>query len=119
MHNLELQVGEKEKKEVELKAELEHTQKTLKMMSLGTSKLENILSMGKARGDHHGIGYIGECSMSKTIFECSMSKTIFVKEHASSKPQPKVKKNVSEFQSQCRKFIPICHYCNHPGHIRS
>ena len=52
MHNLELQVGEKEKKEVEL----EHTQKIIQMMSSGTSKLEHILSMGKASGDHHVLG---------------------------------------------------------------
>ena len=105
MINLELQIDEKEKKQVELKAELVHTQKTLKMMSPGTSKLEHILSMGKASGDHHGLGYTGECSTSKTIF---------VKGHASLEPLPVVKKNVSEFRPQCSKFIPICHYCNHP-----
>ena len=88
MINLELQIDEKEKKQVELKAELVHTQKTLKMMSSGTSKLEHILSMGKASGDHHGLRYTTECSMSKIVF---------VKGHAASEPQLVVKKNVSEF----------------------
>ena len=79
------------------------------VMVKNTSKLKHILPMGKASGDHHGLRYTGECSTSKTIF---------VKGHACSEPQPVVKKNVSEFRPQRRKFIPICHYCNHLGHIR-
>lgn len=52
----------------ELKAELEHTKRTLKVLNSGTYKLEHIRTMGKASSDHYGPGYTGERSTSKTVF---------------------------------------------------
>lgn len=65
--NFEFQVAEKEKLQ-ELKAEIEHTQKTIKTMNSNSSKLDHILSMGKASSDHHGLGYTREFSTFKTVF---------------------------------------------------
>ncbi|EXB90374.1 hypothetical protein L484_004877 [Morus notabilis] len=72
-----------------MKAELEHAQKTLKMMNSGTSKLDHILTMGKANGDHYGLGFSGKGSTSKTVF---------VKEQVTQEPQPVIGKRVSDFQ---------------------
>ena len=66
--NYEFQATENEKKLQDTKAELESTQKNLKMMNSGTTKLDHILSMGKASCDRHGLGYTSECSTSKTVF---------------------------------------------------
>ena len=41
------QIAEKKENIQKLKAEMEYTQKTLKMINSGTSKLEHVLYMGK------------------------------------------------------------------------
>ncbi|XP_024019584.1 uncharacterized protein LOC112091065 [Morus notabilis] len=66
--NNEFWAVENEKKLQETRAESEHTQKSLKMMNSGTTKLGHIPSIGNASGDQHGLGYTGESSTSKTVF---------------------------------------------------
>ena len=48
--------------------ELESTHKNLKMMNSGTTKLNHILSIGKASYDRHRLGYSSECLTFKIIF---------------------------------------------------
>ncbi|KAI3443888.1 hypothetical protein Pfo_000553 [Paulownia fortunei] len=86
-------------------------EKQIIMMKLdsGKKKLDEILSIGKPYSDHHGLGYTGKSSTLKTIFvkETKLVRSIFDKSKKSifQKPKPK-------------RFIPICHFCNLPGHIR-
>ena len=89
--------------------------KLVKMLNFGSSKLDHILSLGKAVGDHAGLGYTGTRSDQKTIF---------AKATNSFNPQEAKKQNSEisnmkfEEKSSKRKRIPRCHYCNHLGHIR-
>ena len=61
MINYEFLAAEKERKLQETRLKLENTQKSFKMLNSGTGKLDHILSIGKLSGDHHGLGYTGEC----------------------------------------------------------
>ncbi|XP_024030940.1 uncharacterized protein LOC112094406 [Morus notabilis] len=108
--NYEFQAVENEKKLQETRAELEHTQKSLKIMNSGTTKLDHILSIGKASGDRHGLGYIGESSTSKKVFVKKTS--------APKPPTSSSKKTIISFPRH-KKFVPTCHYCNLPGYISS
>ncbi|GMN44882.1 hypothetical protein TIFTF001_014081 [Ficus carica] len=56
------------KKLQETKLHLENTQKSLRMLNSDTAKLDHIRSIGKSSRDHHGLGYTGESSSSKTVF---------------------------------------------------
>ena len=47
---------------------LEKTQKLLRLLNNGSSKLDHLITTSKSFGDHGGIGYKGESSGSKTIF---------------------------------------------------
>ncbi|XP_024019486.1 uncharacterized protein LOC112091030 [Morus notabilis] len=60
----ESKIAEMRKRLQEANAELERTQKTLKMMNTGTAKLDHIFSMRKSSHDHFGLGYSGECQSS-------------------------------------------------------
>ncbi|KAI3463689.1 hypothetical protein Pfo_020352 [Paulownia fortunei] len=88
--------------------ELLHTQKMMKL-DFGKKKLDEILSIGKPCRDHHGLGYTGESSTSKTIFvkETKPVQSIFDKSKKFVFQKPKSK-----------RCIPICHFCNLTGHIR-
>ena len=48
--------------------ELKRTQKTLRLLNNGTSKLDHLITTGNSFDDHSGIGYKGESSSSKYIF---------------------------------------------------
>ncbi|XP_024028691.1 uncharacterized protein LOC112093781 [Morus notabilis] len=107
--NNEFQATKNEKKLQDTRAELESTQKNLKMMNSGTTKLDHILSIGKASCDRHGLGY---------TVECSTSKTVFVKETHASEPRTTLNKKVIISPPRRKRFVPICHYCGLAGHIR-
>ena len=47
---------------------LERTQKSLRLLNNGSSKLGHLITTGKSFGDHGGIRYKGESSSSKTVF---------------------------------------------------
>ena len=48
--------------------EHEITQKRLRLLNNGTSKLDHLITTGKSLGDHNGVGYKGESSAIKTVF---------------------------------------------------
>ncbi|XP_024019817.1 uncharacterized protein LOC112091153 [Morus notabilis] len=104
----EFEIAEMRKRLQEANAELERTQKTLKMMNTGTAKLDHILSMGKSSHDHFGLGYSGECQSSNSVF---------VKEKTQAKTKIPHSKTIIHASRQ-KPFIPICYYCSFPGHIR-
>ncbi|XP_068315001.1 uncharacterized protein [Pyrus communis] len=103
--------------------------KKVQELSIGSKKIDKMLSYGKNFGDKGGLGF----EYAKTT---SSSVTRFVK--ASDTPNLKVGDdkclgltsifaNVSNpvktsvnpnKHKQSRKFIPICHFCGIPGHIR-
>lgn len=47
----------KKKKWIEALAKLESTKKCLRMLNSGTTDLKQILTMGKASSDYHGLRY--------------------------------------------------------------
>ena len=44
---------------------LEKTQKMLRLLNNGTSKLDHLIIIGKSFGDHSGVGYKGKFSGTK------------------------------------------------------
>ncbi|GMN27137.1 hypothetical protein TIFTF001_044083 [Ficus carica] len=38
------------------------------MLNSDIAKLDHVLSMGNSSGDHHGLGYLGECFSTKAVF---------------------------------------------------
>ena len=89
--------------------------KSVKMNNSKSSKLDQILNLGKAVGDRSGLGYIGKRSYSKTVFVQATNtfNPQEVKKHKS-------KRHLMEFgeKNLIRKCIPRCYYCNHLGHIK-
>ena len=59
---LETLVAKKELKLKEVYLELERTQKSLKMLNLGTIKLEHTLTLRKPNRDQRGLGFVNETS---------------------------------------------------------
>ncbi|KAI3463760.1 hypothetical protein Pfo_020423 [Paulownia fortunei] len=76
---------------------------------------DEILSTGHVGENHQGISYVGECSNTKMD---PKSKIKFVK---STVTKPSIfnsgKKKVFQ-KLRLRRYVPICHYCHIPGHIR-
>ncbi|XP_024018312.1 uncharacterized protein LOC112090655 [Morus notabilis] len=107
--NYEFRAVEREKKLLETRFELEYTQKSFKMMNSGTTKLDHIISIGKASGDRHDLDYTGESSTSKIMF---------VKKTSAPKPLTSSSKKVTISSPRHRWFVPTCHYCGLLGHIR-
>ena len=87
--------------------------KTVKMLNSGSSKLDQILTVGKVAGDHMGLGYKGESSSTKTIF---------VPAAKVEKPEMNQKKTRTQSGTRSsapvKKWVPVCHYCERVGHIR-
>ena len=65
---LEVLLAEKTETLKTVTIELERTQKSLRLLNNGSSKLDHLITTGKSFGDHGGIGYKGESSSSKTVF---------------------------------------------------
>ena len=65
---LELLLAEKTETLKLVTTELDRTQKSLRLLNNGSSKLDYLITTGKSFGDHGGIGYKGESSGSKTFF---------------------------------------------------
>ena len=65
---LEGNLAESEKIQENLSGELEHMKKQVRMLNSGSSKLDQILTVGKAASDRVGLGYTGESSGSNTVF---------------------------------------------------
>ena len=110
---LEGELVESQKIQGDLSGELEHMKKTVKMLNSGSSKLDQILTVGKVAGDHMGLGYKGESSSTKTIF---------VPAAKVEKPEMNQKKTRTQSGTRSsapgKKWVPVCHYCERVGHIR-
>ena len=65
---LELLLVEKSENLKSITTKLERTQKSLRLLNNGSSKLDHLITTSKSFGDHGGVGYKGEYSGSKTIF---------------------------------------------------
>lgn len=111
MINYEFQATKKKKVIQKTHTQLEETQKFLRMLNFGSTKLDHILSIGKSCGDHHGLGYTGEVSSSKTVF-VKVSTPLDYNSYPSKKSKPTPPKH------KRRRFIPTCHYHGFKGHIR-
>ena len=94
---------------------LNQMKKSVKMLNSGSSKLDHILSLGKAIGDHAGLVYIGTISDPKTIFV--QAPNSFNPQEAK-KWKSKIPNMKFDEKSLKRKWIPRFHYCNHLGRIR-
>ena len=55
-------------KDDDIQVELNQMKNSVKMLNSKSSKLDHILSLGKAAGDHVGLGYTSTRSDLKTIF---------------------------------------------------
>ena len=65
---LEGELSESKKIQGDLNGEREHMKKTVRMLNSGSSKLDQILVIGKTAGNHMGLGHTGESSSIKTVF---------------------------------------------------
>ena len=106
-----------------------NTQKNLKLLNLGSSKLDHILSMGQT--SKQGLGYTETTNNAATT-----PKTVFVKAGVTSDVTTTSKivsattatrivnthfsgnNSTTSPSKGKRRFVPICHFCNRPSHIR-
>ena len=102
-------------KEDDIRVGHNQMKKSVKMINSGNSKLDHILSLGKAVGDHAGLGYTGTRFDPKTIF---VQATNSFNPQEAKKQKSKITNMKFEEKSLKRKWIPRCHHCNHLGHIR-
>ena len=118
--------------------EPEKTKKTLCMLNVGTSKLDQRTSFRKPFGDHSDIGLRGENSASKIVFVKSSLASNLVNPSTAKKDKSTVGFVATEGESAIqqsvgidqsarsfvrkrrgKKFIPVCYFCSVKGHIRS
>ena len=64
-------LAESEKIQGELSEEVEHMKKQLIMLNSGSSKLNQILTSGKATGDHMRLGYKGVFEFEYGVYSSS------------------------------------------------
>ena len=99
------------------------------MLNFDTTKLDQILTMGQS--NKHGLCYTrltnSVATTPKTVFVtagvtsdvAATSKTVSVTAAAKTMNTPSSGKNSTPLLSRGkRRFVPICHFCNQPGHIR-
>ena len=94
-------------KDDDIQVELNQMKKSIKMLNFRSLKLDHILSLGKAVGDHAGLGYTGTRSNPKTIFVQAINS--FNPQEAK-KQKSKILNMKFEEKSLKRKWIPRCHY---------
>ena len=84
------------------------------MLNSGITKLDQILNMGQSMSNQNGLSY--------TIiadFVTTTSKTVFVKDAPTPANHLVSGKNLRPpvLEVKIKRFVPICHFCNMPGHI--
>ncbi|KAM0995716.1 hypothetical protein ACFX2C_005812 [Malus domestica] len=117
-----------------LEDELVEMKNKVQELSIGSGKIDKMLSYGKNFGDKRGLGFESE----KTISSSSITRFVKAYDIPSSRvgadqgvgltsETSTILANVSNptktsinpnKPKQSRKFIPICHFCGIPGHIR-
>ena len=65
---LESKLNESQDSIATLNAELEKMKKLVKMLNSGSSKLDEILSVGRTEKEHFGLGYTGHIGSGQTVF---------------------------------------------------
>ena len=112
--NLKSLMKEKDEKVQELTAKLDSTKKNLRMLNSRTTKLDHILNIGQSMNNQNGIGFSDVIDSVAT-----KSKTVFVK--AIPTPiNPLMSGKIVRppmLEVKVKRFVPICHFCNMPGHI--
>ena len=126
---LEVLLVEKDENLKSVVTELERSQKSLRFLNNGSSKLDHLITTGKSFSDYGGIEYKGESYGSKTVFVKSGllddSLNVYVKKYdvkfVATKQSIATGKSVSNIRQKCKNkvFIPVCHFCGVKGHIRS
>ena len=107
---------EKDERILELTTEIDSTKRNLRMLNSGTTKLDQILNIGQSTKIWIGLGY-----RTVTNSVATEHKTVFVKATSTTVVQPvSGKKMISTVaESKVNLFVPICYFCNFPGHIRT
>ena len=128
--DLEVKLKESETSVTTLTAELESMKKSVKMLNSGSSKLDEILTVGRSDKTHFGLGYTGKSTDGTTVFV--KGSTSDVKNDEDLKASvvtpariPAVITSVrvgvatpgristaSPGKKKEKRWIPICHYCN-------
>ncbi|KAL1218238.1 hypothetical protein V5N11_000865 [Cardamine amara subsp. amara] len=115
IEELKSQLQKKDAELLSAQRNLEETKKGVKMLSTGTEKLDQILTVGRVGHQPQGLGYKGKNIGSKTAF---VSGGIQDYASTSHKPVAERKDMATNKQDVVRKFVPICHHCGKNGHIR-
>ena len=110
---LESYLDESAKIQGNLRGELKHMKKQVRMLNSTSSKCDQILTVGKAVRDRVGLGYTSASSRLKTMF---------VQASRAEKPEV-VRKNAGSYSetrigTPTRKWISTCHYCERIGYIQ-
>ena len=107
---------EKDERIRELTTEIDSTKRNLRMLNFGTTNLDQILNIGQSPKIQNGLGY-------STVIDsvATEQKTVFVKAASTAAVQSVSGKKVISpvAESKVNRFVPICYFCNYPGHIRS
>ena len=132
--DLESKLKKSQDRVATLKAKLEKMKKLVKMLSSGSSKLDEILSTGRMEKEHFGLGYIGQIRSGQTVFvKGSLSganeKAVEKGKRVAAIPirtpvvmtsrKARITTHVATpGRTGRRKWTPTCHYCNKQGHTR-
>ena len=68
IYKLKVLLVEKDENLKSIVTELEKTQKSLRLLNNGSSKLDHLITYGKSFGDRGDVGYKGESSGTKIVF---------------------------------------------------
>ncbi|XP_050154692.1 uncharacterized protein LOC126628872 [Malus sylvestris] len=134
IHILQTKISTLTSNKKALEDELVEMKNKVQELSIGSGKIDKMLSYGKNFGDKRGLGFESE----KTISSSSITRFVKASDIPSSRvgadqgvgltsETSTIFANVSNptktsinpnKPKQSRKFIPICHFCGIPGHIR-
>ena len=95
-------LAEKDKNIKSIAIKLERTQKTLRLLNNGTSKLDHLITTSKSFGDHSGIGYKGESFGTKIV---SVKSSLLVDSVDVSYNKPVVKSIATERKSVVQQSV--------------
>ncbi|KAI3453478.1 hypothetical protein Pfo_010141 [Paulownia fortunei] len=96
-----------------VKKEIENTMKSIRNLNSGTSQWDEILSIVRYNGDLSSKG-------TKLQNSGKSSKIVFVKEIGKPESMFEYTKKVwsKRQRPKSKRFVPICHFCQIPGHIK-
>ena len=90
--------------------ELERTQRNLRLLNSGTTKLDHLLSQQRTSSDHTGLGYMGESSGRKLAFVKATNKSdVSHEQNTKERPGMKSVTNSVAAKRKQKHFVPIYH----------